>query len=303
MKKYTILSLLITCTLLLSACGNFTNDVKDDVDIAGSELGETADSELKEETTEISKGTESTETEEKETESETSEETPSNSEEPSSSEQPSNTETPSNPEKEEVVLVETKTQKTESEPEAYKYGVTRVFTTEKTINVYSDGSTKVINERTYYKYDTTKYNATDEELKAESDANAEAYIAYYQEVLKLVNEIRAEAGAEPLTLDTTLCKAASMRAIEMDYANYFEHERADKRAWYTAIQFYNCTYSSIGENIAAGQQTPEIVVNAWKNSPGHYKNMISTNYTKLGVGYSGDQQYGYGHYWVQLFSN
>ena len=47
-------------------------------------------------------------------------------------------------------------------------------------------------------------------------------MGYYNEVLALVNQIRAEAGVGPLTLDTNLCRAASMRALEMDYANMID---------------------------------------------------------------------------------
>lgn len=45
-----------------------------------------------------------------------------------------------------------------------------------------------------------------------------------------------------------------------------------------------------GENIAAGQTT-DTVVQAWKDSPGHYKNMIG-DYTHIGIGvYTGSNGY------------
>lgn len=188
--------------------------------------------------------------------------------------------------------------------EAFKYGVTRTGCKTTYYNVYNDGTKECTGESTYYTYDTSGYNATDDDLRAESDANCGAYMGYYQEVLNLVNAIRAEAGVEPLTLDTTLCCAASMRAIEMDYANYFAHARADGRECFSAIDYYGIGYWSAGENIAAGYSSPASVVEGWKNSPGHYQNMVSPSFTKLGVGYSAaGTGYGYNGYWVQLFTD
>lgn len=141
-------------------------------------------------------------------------------------------------------------------------------------------------------------SSSDAELKAESDSNASKYMSYYQEVLRLVNEIRAEVGVAPLTLDTTLCQAASMRALEMDYANKLSHTRPDGSDCFTALDFYGVSYSAAGENIAMGYSSPTKVVEGWKNSPTHYENMINSNFTKLGVGYSNMNA----HYWAQLFT-
>ncbi|MFP3338704.1 CAP domain-containing protein, partial [Micrococcus sp. SIMBA_131] len=62
---------------------------------------------------------------------------------------------------------------------------------------------------------------------------------------------------------------------------------------------FSVSYRSAGENIAAGQATPEEVVKAWMNSEGHRKNILNPGYTEIGVGYiSGGS---YGHYWTQMF--
>ena len=55
-----------------------------------------------------------------------------------------------------------------------------------------------------------------------------------------------------------------------------------------------------GENIAAGQQSSEDVMNSWMNSRGHRANILNANYTKLGVGFcTGGRM---GTYWVQSFT-
>lgn len=185
----------------------------------------------------------------------------------------------------------------------YKYGVKKIVTYTKIYNIYSDGSKELADSLSSSKYDVSGYSATDQQLKAESDSKAEEYMSYYNEVLRLVNEIRAEVGAAPLTLDTTMCKAATMRAIEMNYSNLFSHTRPDGRSCFSVLGFYGISSGAAGENIAAGYRTPQNVVEGWKRSEGHYKNMINSSYKRLGVGLSREQTGDYSDYWVQLFSS
>lgn len=58
---------------------------------------------------------------------------------------------------------------------------------------------------------------------------------------------------------------------------------------------------SAGENIAAGQSSPQEVVEDWMNSPGHRANILDESYTALGVGYYYNSSGLYRSYWVQLF--
>ena len=185
----------------------------------------------------------------------------------------------------------------------YKYGITKYDVTTNYYTLFSDNSKEFLDSDSYTIYDSTNYSATDSQLKGEADSNASKYTNYYQEVLRLVNEIRAEAGVAPLTLDTTLCKAASMRALEMDYSNEVSHTRPNGKDCFSVLEFYGISFGTCGENIAAGQTSASSVVKGWKNSPGHYENMVNPSYTKLGVGYSASGVGDYGYYWCQLFTN
>ena len=62
------------------------------------------------------------------------------------------------------------------------------------------------------------------------------------------------------------------------------------------LSSFGISYRAAGENIAIGYATPEAVVNAWMNSPGHRANILNPSYTQLGVGYVAD-----GSYWTQEF--
>ena len=62
------------------------------------------------------------------------------------------------------------------------------------------------------------------------------------------------------------------------------------------MKSYGITYRSAGENIAMGQRTPQEVVNAWMNSSGHRANILSKDFTHIGVGHHAS-----GNYWTQQF--
>jgi uncharacterized protein YkwD len=54
----------------------------------------------------------------------------------------------------------------------------------------------------------------------------------------------------------------------------------------------------MGENLAAGQVTPERVVNRWMNSPAHRANLLSQEACEIGVGHAYAAESVYKHYWA-----
>ncbi len=142
---------------------------------------------------------------------------------------------------------------------------------------------------------TSKYSAA---VKLKKYVAVTKVTQQAQDVLKLVNQERAAAGVEALTLDTALNKVAEDRAKEL--AQKFSHTRPDGRDCFTALTEAGIVYSSCGENIAMGQSTADEVVDSWMNSDGHRANILSSDYTKMGLGYYYDKENNQ-HYWAQLF--
>lgn len=143
----------------------------------------------------------------------------------------------------------------------------------------------------------------DESLYAEARINTVTYSEFANRVLELVNIERANAGVAPLVLDEALCNAANMRAIEMDRTGEFSHTRPDGSSCFGVLDVYNVEWNNAcGENIAAGQASPEAVMESWLNSPGHKANIISPEFTRLGLGYSTGRGGAFHHYWAQEFA-
>ena len=119
-----------------------------------------------------------------------------------------------------------------------------------------------------------------------------------QEILRLVNEQRTQNGLAPLTLSDKLCELATLKAEDMVANGYFDHISPTYGTPFEMMKQFGVSYRSAGENIAAGQRTPEEVMNAWMNSSGHRANILNETYTELGVGVAVGSR---GIHWVQLF--
>ncbi len=120
-----------------------------------------------------------------------------------------------------------------------------------------------------------------------------------EEVARITNDYRAQNGLPALTFDWQLARVARYKSVDMRDKGYFSHTSPTYGSPFTMIQNFGITYTRAAENIAAGQRTPEEVVQAWMNSPGHRKNILDPNVTRIGVGYA--QGGSYGHYWTQMF--
>jgi uncharacterized YkwD family protein/spore coat assembly protein SafA len=125
------------------------------------------------------------------------------------------------------------------------------------------------------------------------------YQSIEQQVVNLVNAERAKAGLKPLKADWELARVARFKSEDMRDNRYFDHNSPIYGTPFQMMKSFGINYRSAGENIAAGQTTAESVMQAWMNSPGHKKNILSPTFTHIGVGYAKGGSYG--HYWTQQF--
>ncbi|SFB08283.1 MULTISPECIES: SafA/ExsA family spore coat assembly protein [unclassified Bacillus (in: firmicutes)] len=129
--------------------------------------------------------------------------------------------------------------------------------------------------------------------------NYDAVKSVEHQVIQLTNQERAKYGLKPLVADWELSRVARYKSNDMRDKNYFSHTSPTYGDPFTMMKNFGIHYNAAGENIAAGQTTAASVVQAWMNSPGHRKNILSQSYTHIGVGYAqgGSQRY----YWTQMF--
>ncbi|WP_237389776.1 CAP domain-containing protein [Bacillus sp. USDA818B3_A] len=119
---------------------------------------------------------------------------------------------------------------------------------------------------------------------------------FAQQVIDLTNQQRTKNGLQALKADTQLSGVAQKKAVDMQQNHYFSHTSPTYGSPFDMMRDFGVSYKSAGENIAQGQRTPQEVVTAWMNSEGHRKNILSSNFTHIGVGFEQT-----GKNWSQMF--
>lgn len=125
--------------------------------------------------------------------------------------------------------------------------------------------------------------------------------AQAKEVIQLVNRERNMRGLIPFSENWQLSRVARFKSEDMALKGYFAHNSPTYGTPFRMMQDFGLRYSAAAENIAMGQRTPQAVMNAWMNSPGHRANILSPAYTQIGVGVA--QNKGGTYYWTQMFMN
>ena len=171
-------------------------------------------------------------------------------------------------------------------------------------NTYIDKDNEIVNSN------LEKEKVTDMENKYYEDISKEdineykniqsenTYTDLINEVYEITNNYRSLVGVSSLTLDSSLVTAANIRAKEL--SDSFSHTRPNGSSCFTVLSELGISYGTAGENIAAGYSSSQSVMEGWRFSSGHYQNIISSKFKKIGIGVNiVNNQY----YWVQIFSN
>ena len=107
-------------------------------------------------------------------------------------------------------------------------------------------------------------------------------------VLVQTNQFRKTQGLPGLVMRDELNKIAKKHSLDMARGRVpFGHQGFDDRD----IQAKKVLpgIHSFAENVASGELSPAEVVNLWKNSPGHRRNMMGA-YKYVGIGTATDKQ-------------
>ena len=131
-----------------------------------------------------------------------------------------------------------------------------------------------------------------------------------QKVLDLINTARTQprqcgtqafAAAAALTWNATLATAAQSHSRDMANNNYLDHKDRNGGTPGDRAELAGFIGQQIGENIAAGQDTPNKVVEGWLASPGHCANLMNAQFRELGAAYAVDPKSDAAIYWTAVF--
>jgi uncharacterized protein YkwD len=111
-----------------------------------------------------------------------------------------------------------------------------------------------------------------------------------QLIFTKVNEERSRAGMSTISYSSLMEKYARMKSQDMGDKNYFEHKNLEGEFITAQMDRDGISYRSWGENIAyiggvtdINELANQFMTN-WMNSQGHRENILSPNFTSIGVG-------------------
>lgn len=105
-------------------------------------------------------------------------------------------------------------------------------------------------------------------------------------VLRHINRYRANNGLPPVALDPVLNIVAQGHSDDMADRDYFNHVSPGGSTVGDRVARAGYEWSSVVENLAAGQESPREVVRGWIDSPPHRAALLARNIDQAGIGYT-----------------
>jgi uncharacterized protein YkwD len=129
------------------------------------------------------------------------------------------------------------------------------------------------------------------------------------DALRIVNQYRATgatcgargsfAPAGALSLNARLTSAAYGHSRDMADNDYFSHDSRDGRTMADRVDASGYAWTTIGENIAAGYDSVQRVVDGWMASDGHCANLMNPRFSEFGLACARNAASTYRIYWTQ----
>jgi uncharacterized protein YkwD len=139
----------------------------------------------------------------------------------------------------------------------------------------------------------------------------EEWTALEDAVLELTNAQRAlgfECSSEqrfdathPLEMDPRLRCAARRHSDDMGARDYYDHYSPDGESPGERIEITGYNWSQYGENIYKSPESAQEAIDGWLTSEGHCSNIMSAEFSQIGIGYSEHLNIEMGRFWTQVF--
>ncbi len=109
--------------------------------------------------------------------------------------------------------------------------------------------------------------------------------AQAEDIIAMISQYRRAHGLSAVHADATLTQLAHQQANAMAARSVLSHSVAGSFA--SRVAHANVNHA--GENVAMGQRSWSDALRAWKSSPGHNRNLLMPDATRVGVAvaYSG----------------
>ncbi|OWZ24098.1 SCP-like extracellular protein [Phytophthora megakarya] len=126
---------------------------------------------------------------------------------------------------------------------------------------------------------------------------------YYTAMLNAVNKERTAHGLPKLCKNRKLQEAAQAHSADMARRSFLSHTGSDGSTMASRVRAAGYRWTSLAENVAAGQSTVSSVMASWMQSSGHRANILSAKNKMFGCSYSYSSSSKYKYYWTQDFAS
>lgn len=131
--------------------------------------------------------------------------------------------------------------------------------------------------------DATLIPATNAPITPDSMPNSPTFNA----ILADLNQVRANAGLNPLQLNARLNNAAAVQVAFNAENLRLSHEDANGNLADVRVQAQGYEWQTVGENLLSNWSLDgHEVFELWQDSPNHNENMMNPSFTEIGLAYT-----------------
>lgn len=114
----------------------------------------------------------------------------------------------------------------------------------------------------------------------------------------MINRYRASRGLKPLTLERKLTTAAARHSSDLARVDKISHTGTDGSNPWKRVKRTGYQPILAAENVGAGQRSFAEVLQGWKESPGHNKNLLLADATHMGIALKTNPNSRYQTFWT-----
>jgi uncharacterized protein YkwD len=103
------------------------------------------------------------------------------------------------------------------------------------------------------------------------------------EARRSINAYRATRGLKPLSLEKLLTRAARQHSQDLAKGDRISHRGSDGSDPWGRVKANGYKARLAAENVGAGQMSFAEVLQGWKESPGHNRNLLLADATQMGI--------------------
>ncbi|MEO1265956.1 MAG: CAP domain-containing protein [Pseudomonadota bacterium] len=116
--------------------------------------------------------------------------------------------------------------------------------------------------------------------------------------LKLINAYRRKKGLRALKLNPALAKAAKLHSRDLAKWDRISHYGSDGSNPWDRVKRVGFKAKLAAENVGTGQKSLAEVMEGWKKSPGHNKNLLLPDATHMGIALVNDPKTEFKTFWT-----